>query len=366
MAAGYSVADDRAPWQFFKKDNSMTSQASQVAVKIAELSENMEVRGLDFSPDGKYLAATSTMDSDEVHVWDWQGSKSIVQRMKKGGGSAGPVSEALRYSPDGRFLAACHGRSDLVTGKLDTVPPMDPALGVVVHLWDAQTGSLANYIAEESGACDAIGFTPDSRTLIRLEETGPRSKDSIIALSTADWKLVWSLRTQPFYPDTLAISPDGRLAAVGGTNLAPRIPDQPKILIVDLSKRAVVRTIDAFFADDQIKSLAWHPDGIHLAVGTAVGRPNIVKIFDVTTGNLVAAEPVESLTHRTTVNVLRYSPDGEYLAESVIDGSIRIWGGQHRTLLQEIHGEATSLTFTRDGKFLAMGGDRKILVWQMR
>jgi WD40 repeat protein len=81
---------------------------------------------------------------------------------------------------------------------------------------------------------------------------------------------------------------------------------------------------------------------------------------------VVTTESIEGLTHRTTVNVLRYSPDGKYLVESVIDGSIRIWDGQHRTLLQQIHGEATSLAFTRDGKFLAMGGNRKSLVWQMR
>lgn len=369
VVSSTAVADDQSIWPTFGKGNSRTSA---VAMKIAELPEKMEVRGLDFSPDGKYLAATSTMDSDEVHVWDWQGSKSIVQGMKKGGGSAGPVSESLRYSPDGRLLAACHGRSDLAEefdvnkGNPNATESVQRESRIVVHLWDAQTGGLAHHLALEHGGCEAIGFTPDSQTLIQLNRAGPLLWDSIIAYSTSNWQPMWSLRTKPFFPSTLAISPDGRFAAVGGGNFGPGVQDQIQVLIIDLLKHTVVRTIDSFFADDRIKSLAWHPDGIHLAVGTAVGRPDIMKIFDVTTRKLVTAESIEGLTHRTTVNVLRYSPDGKYLVESVIDGSVRIWDGQHRTLLQEIHGEATSLAFTRDGKFLAMGGDRKILVWQMQ
>jgi len=52
--------------------------------------------------------------------------------------------------------------------------------------------------------------------------------------------------------------------------------------------------------------------------------------------------------------------------ESAVNHRIRIWDGRHQTLLQEIHGEATSLAFSRDGRFLAMGGDRKILIWKMK
>ena len=327
---------------------------SEVAVEVATLTETMEVYGLDFSPDGKHLAATATLDGIEVHVWDWQGSESIVRKMNKGRGALGIMSDPLKYSPDGHFLAACHSRAG-ATGS------------VVVHIWDAETGEIAHSIAEDSGACLGIGYTPDGQTLIRLEQVGPRGGESIIGYNLSKRLPDWGLRTKPFHPSTLAISADGRLAAVGGRILGPEIPIQPQILIVDLLKHAIIRTIDAFPIENKVDSLAWHPDGIHVAAGARVGGsakgPDIVKIFDVTTGKLIVSEPAE---RPSQVFALRYSPDGKYLVESAVNSSIRIWDGRHQTLLQEIHGVATSLAFSRDGRFLAMGGDRKILIWKMK
>ena len=327
------------------------ARAGDVAVKIVELRETMGVEGLDFSPDGKHLAATSEGDSDEVHVWDWQGSRSIVLKMKKGGGSAGPASEPLRYRPDGRFLLACHGRAEKDT---------------VIHIWDARTGDFAQSIVEpDGGNCYAIGITPDGKQLIRITETGLKPKDSFIVYNTTDWQPAWSLRTIPFHPKTLTVSPDGKFAAVGGENLGPGIPNQPQILIIDLLKRAIVRTIDAFPLDNRVNQLAWHPDGIHIAAGATVGGtfkgPDIVKVFDATNGNLIVGEPVESPAH---IFAMRYSPNGKYFVESSVNRSIRIWDGQHKTQLQEIHGEAESLAISADSRFLARGGDRKLLIWK--
>ena len=325
---------------------------SEVAVEVATLTETMEVYGLDFSPDGKHLAATATLDGIEVHVWDWQGSR-IVKKMNKGRGALGIMSDPLKYSPDGRLLAACHSRAG-ATGS------------VVVHIWDAQTGEIAGSIAEDSGACLGIGYTLDGQTLIRLEVVGPRGGESIIGYNLSKGQPDWGLRTEPFDPSTLAISADGKFAALGGGNFGPGIPHQPQILIVDLLKHTIVRTIDAFPLENMITSLAWHPDGVHIAAGTIGGHPDIVKIFDAVTGDLVAAEVEGRSKYKNRIYALRYSPDRKYLAESAINGNIRIWDGQHQNLLQEIHGEATSLAFSRDGRFLAMGGDRKILIWKMK
>ena len=351
IGTGSALADDHFLRPRF---GTGASEPTQVAIKIAELTENMEVWGLDFSPDGKYLAATSIMDSNEVHVWDWKDMKVIIRRLDKGRGSFGAITEPLRYSPDGRYLVACHSRIEKY---------------VLIHVWDVQTGTVARAIDDPTGGgCTAIAFTPDGQFLVRVGTTGPRPQDNIIVYRTADWQPSWSLRTTNFLSTTLAISPDGAFAAVGGVLITPGSSSyQPQILVIDLLKHNIVRAIHAFPVNNWIQSIGWSPDGRHIAAGTIVGGsfkgPDIVKIFDAATGNQSAGESVGGPGHLIT---LRYSPDGKYLAESGVNRSIRIWDGRHQTLLQEIPGEAGSLAFSHDGRFLSMGGDKKILIWQMK
>lgn len=172
VCAGQCAADGNFFSSLFKSGETKPAVANNVASSIATLKENMEVRGLDFSPDGKYLAATSTSDSDEVHIWDWQ-AHSIVRKMKKGDGSEDPTSTGpLKFSPDGRYLLACHSPSEK---------------GIVIHIWDAQTGALAQGIAEPKTVdCGAIAFTPDGQWLVRIGSIGRLPNDSIIIYGSKD------------------------------------------------------------------------------------------------------------------------------------------------------------------------------------
>lgn len=346
-----------------------------VATEIADLPETFEVYGLDFSPDGQHLAATAIIDSNEVHVWDWK-RKKIIHTLKKPDGSGGSVSDPIRYSPDGKLLVACHTR-----GAGDTV----------IRIWNATTGEVLRDIVDHSisSGCSAIGFTPDGKFLVRILYRIPKfSGDLFIVHSTENWQPVWGLRTIPFYPTTLSISPDGKYAAIGGLAFDPatlrpnpthiQYPIQPQIWIIDLSKRETIKTIDAFPKGEDIYRLAWNPDGIHLAAGSWVGGsakgPDAVRIFDVWAEKIVANEPAK-MAH---IYALTYTPDGKYLAESAIDQEgkylaekavdyrIRIWDGGHQNLLQEVHGRASSMAVTRDGRFLAMGGNKRILVFELK
>ena len=338
----------------------------EVAVKVAELHEDkdIEIWGLDFSPDGKYLAATSPTTL-EVQIWDWQ-NKRITQTLEKKGSDL-MTTEPIRYSPDGRLLVWCGG--------------------VVVKIWNTNTWELVHTIDGTSGitaaggGCNAIDFTPDGKSLIGVFQRTPvKSGDTLTIYDTSTWQPVWGLRTVPFYPKALAISPDGKFAAIGGGVYDDKGTLTQQIAVVDLAEHKIVRTIKNT-VDFDVGRLAWSPDGIHL---TAMGRrardgfanhgqgvytsgPDTVMVFDVHSGEQVAGEQLEGIGNSS----LRYTPDGKYLIEGDMDGlgnglGIRIWDGQHHELLQVIPGNVGSLAVSRDGHYFAAGSLKDITVWQLK
>mgnify|MGYP001553906622 CR=1 FL=1 len=355
----------------------------EVATELSVLHEkdDLNIWGLAFSPNGKYLAASSP-SSHEVHIWDWQNQR-LVRTLEKisQGASDLMATEPIRYSPDGRLLANCHRRAK---GN------------VVVRIWNPETGEIVHDIVDsiEGGDCSAIGFTPDGGSLIRTLLRFPQFPgNNVIVYSTTTWLPVWGLRTVPFQPTTLAISPDGNSIALGGSFFSGADSRfQSQIRIVSMETHSAVRTIDAFPSDNRIERLAWSPHGNKIAAGSIVGGtfrgPDAVKIFNVKTGDLDVGESAE-LAH---IRALRYSPDGRYLIESGIlkksetimgkrypllrvgnlpppkswEYVVEIWDGDHHELLQEIPGQAGSLAVSSDGRYLAMGGDGVIFIWQLR
>jgi len=347
-----------------------------VAVKVAELPEHfkMNVSGLDFSPDGKHLAVVS--GDEKINIWDWQSGHIVRTVEKMQGVNDGSATEPIRYSPDGRWFVSCSG--------------------TVTRIWNTETWAVIHDIVDlKYRGCNAIGFTPDGKSLVQVIGM-MGSGNNLTVYDTTSWQPVWSLRTIPFYPAALSISPDGRLVAIGGGVLNPiRWPqngqpmtprpvfgdppfaDQSLIAIVDLEHRRIVRTIQNTVEFDNSGHLAWSPDGAHI---TAIGRRgwdgskgvytsglDTTMVFDAQTGSQIAGEQLDGIAHAS----LRYTPDGKYLIEGDMDAlgnglGVRIWDGQHRELLQKISGNVGGLAVSRDGHYFAMGIDEKTIVWQLK
>ncbi len=112
----------------------------------------------------------------------------------------------------------------------------------------------------------------------------------------------------------LALSPDGKLLAVGGYQ---------EVLLWDLAEPKLAKRIGSGQLGDVVHALAFTKDGRLLAVGDGVPRRSgAVKIYNVSAGELVVTfeEPLD------VVYSLAFSADGTFLAAGGADPTVHVFG----------------------------------------
>ena len=335
------------------------SYAGPIANKVAEFREDFVVGGLDFSPDGVNLAADAMVEGQDVHVRDWRNKGRLLRVLHKEALSGGGM--AIRYSPDGLVLAV--GNEAEKSGDRFRL----------VRVWNTRSWEVIQDLGDTqpaSGVITSFAFTPDGKFFVRTADRVGNPGEYMIVHRTDTWDKVWGLPTLPFIPDRLAISPDGLFVALAG--IAFEGPQPTKILIVDLSRQTVVRTIEHIFANGTpVETLAWSPDGHLLAVGTRVSdktsvNREAVRIFDAATG---AQQVDERASDAAFVSGLQFSPDGRFLVEGHVDGKVRVWDNQHKRLLQEIPVDESfdpAICISRNSRYLAVGDGKTVSIWEFR
>ncbi|HCA27162.1 MAG TPA: hypothetical protein DEP05_05905 [Betaproteobacteria bacterium] len=338
--------------------------------QAAYFPETLEVTALAFSPDGKQLAAANAVDRP-IHVWSLA-SGEIVRTLKKPGTADPTLFDQLRYSPDGRFLASIQG------------PPE------VIAVWSAATGKLIKQITTNIGGGVGIAFTPDSRRLVAAFDRPPkqdyrgRKLDAymLAVYDTATWRRIATFNAPRYFsPDELALSPNGRFVAVGGLRIVPQLLSrnppmwkpviaEVRILIIDLARLKVVRTIIVRAEHYSIRALVWSPDSRYIAYSAAPINKfkafKAIKIWNAATGKLTATEIAFE-----DISAIGYTPDGRYFLDggfniNGIDGKIRIWDAAHRRLLWSAQENTEALAVSRDSRLFAVGGPGYIRVWRLK
>ena len=349
--------------------------SKNLAQEVAFFSDDIDVRHIAFSPDGKYLAVTSMDDlsthGQEVHIWDWRQEKLIRALYLPQGSDGNPLAkEMLTWSQDGKFLATC-----MITPRNNEAS---------IRVWNVSDWTVEKDIGiHGDGNCTSLAFSPDSQLLVRIADYEEKGEDGVLIYDTHTWQKVQGFKLVPyFHPSVMSLSSSGRLMAVAGQVIAGQVivgpHDGNTILVYDIKKGTLLKNIrvEPLMIDKVSNfppySVAVSPDERYVMAGVgAVAQPSpsnpyykfpALSIYSMATGQEVAAIHEHDSARVVSIRFLHH---GRYLVASEVDGYIRFWKFPEMRLVQEVRGEASSLTVSPDGQYLAGGGYKKILVWKI-
>jgi WD40 repeat protein len=235
----------------------------------------------EFSPDGRLIAVG--LKERGVQLWDAGELTPVGAPLLDTYGEV----KALAFSPDGRTLAAATADGALT-------------------LWDVGSRSPLHELPRHVGEgflLVGVGFSSDGATLVTSGEFGVALWDVATGASRGE---IASERAHD-----LAFSAD--LATIAFAR-----PDIGGAEVWDLASRTSIATVDGTPAPDNDVSVALSPDGRMLAVG---GFGRIVRLWDVRTGELVR----ELDQGGNGAFTLEFSPDGQTLAVSGFEPVASLW-----------------------------------------
>jgi len=359
-------------------------------------------RDIALSGDGRILAAAHA--NGVVLVWDVP-SRTLVRQLE---GFPGAVA----LSPDGATLAASTrtgsislidvatgavrgtlaGHSDLLWGlsfSADGSALASAGDDRTAIVWDVSSGTRTETLRGHTGRVLGVAFSPDARrlytggldgTVMAWELSGDQRLGDRVAPPAGIEVLAggyeWARGKPP-----LAVSPDGRLQAVGdahGVVILRRLPGGEQ----------VGRPMRASATGPVVRT-AFSPDGSRLATPAADGD---TVVWDVATQEEVArlkgGHPPGvyadgwNPTGRGAVVSAAWSPDGRLVATGGTNGRVVVWdvaaGAPVAEPLRASAGDGNpelyssavyDVAFSRDGRWLlaAVGADGhgEVVAWSM-
>jgi serine/threonine protein kinase/WD40 repeat protein len=269
-----------------------------------------------FTLDPSFERYAYSDEGGAIRVCSVQDRSLLIELPGAGGGVF-----ALRFSPDGRHLAADHGE-DFTLWNLESRAPVTFRGGHFQAPRDfARDGSVV-----------AVG--------------GESGDVSVIAVASGEL-----LRKLPcgFGPNRLSLHPDARLLALSHWHNK----------VIELWDLKTGMLVEKLMTDERPAGLAWHPSGAFLAAG---GDSDRFRIYLWNTGSWERPRAVLE-GHRAAVTDLKFSPTGDLLASYSFDRKTIIWDAWRGEVLLEYEGGLVG--FSADGRQLGFVFDNTAEIFEV-
>ncbi|MDM8536286.1 hypothetical protein QUF70_05995 [Desulfobacterales bacterium HSG17] len=329
-------------------------------VKILKGHQDM-ISGLTFNSTGTLLASASY--DRTARIWDVKTGKSIHTLR----GHAGNV-QRLVFHPDGNTLATCSNDKNIIMWQTETGRPLSVLqgheniiLGVAftesgdhlisgsfdrtLRIWDTETGVTLRVLqGHEAG-------------VVRLAVKENRIFSASNDMTVRQWDLQMEdqmrVKDIPGEPNSSAISPDGKMIAVGFKGDGLRLYSLPDI--------SMIWEINEAHSDRTFR-LSFSPDGKQIA---SASLDKTAKLWQVSDG-----KPIQTFTgHTRAVHGIAFSPDNKHISTASFDGRIGLFEiGREQGQFHEAHeGRVNSVEFDKKGeKLVSAGDDGAIRLWDIR
>ncbi len=295
-------------------------------IKIWDANENQEamflaghvqrVQSTHLSPNGVQLASTS-FRQPIVKVWNTQAgavARTLVH--------ASRVS-AVRFSPDGKFLATGCGDSRIT-------------------IWDAQSWQQVLKYEGQSGVIHTLLFHPEQKRMISAgNEGGIKVWDTRTGELKLEWEQVAGTRA-------IIFSPDGESLVTAG--------DDKTIRFWNPLTGKETRTLEGH--ETKIRQLCFSRDGGTLASASQNG---VVKFWDVETGKNTDTWQCQG---RGVVG-LDISPDGTEVVTAGVDQTVKLWDRVTGREQISLRGSG-DVQFSSDGQRLIASDVNSVKIWDSR
>jgi WD40 repeat protein len=286
--------------------------------------ERLGVLDLTFVEEGRSIAAVFESGECQTYSVDSR-SRQRSTMLQKSFLTLGAVS------PDGRRIAFSHTGSlpsEIKDAKGDEIIVVNPG----------SSGDPTCLRFSSDSARLAVGFHGGGVALLELNKmTSCRGTDQRIVL-TAAWQPAGSL---------LALGLQGSGLEIWETSPTP-------------SKLA-----EQSFTEHNITSLDWNP--IHGQLAQAVrGEVKLCQPAPKNPQKDAILEIPFSASHQSNVNIVRWSPDGEWLASGDDDGVVKVWSLKQRGVARHLDAGSPlhGLRASPDGKWISAGTeDGRVLLW---
>ncbi|NUM33361.1 MAG: protein kinase [Candidatus Brocadiae bacterium] len=275
-----------------------------------------------FSPDGRMVASGFAIEKGQsLYVWDWESRKE-----KKMEQTPSHFIKHIDFSPDGKILAAGSQKGyiylwDMESGKIvqETSAHKDDVTALAFHpsgkflaslgadyllkIWSIPECRLMKTLCGPKDMLQSFCFNPDGKTLLTSSYKG-----TMAIWDTKNYTLLHKLHGDKYYITTMTYSPDGKMLASAFSDVTIKIWDMESMKITSVLKGY----------KEVICSLAFSPNGKFLI---ASGGDYLIKVWEMPSGK----EDANLIGDTGIVHQVVFNPDGTVMAGAGCEGRVIFW-----------------------------------------